>query len=78
MEIEKTNKISQPIESDATPLSPESSVLFEITHKVTQDGDHVTNYDEDKGQVMDDIQDSIALGRTRRKIHVSPVSSLLT
>jgi len=27
---------------------------------------------------MDDIQDSIALGRTRKKIHVSPVSSLLT
>jgi len=47
MEIEKTNKISQPIESDATSLSPEISVLFEITHKVTQDGDHVTNYDED-------------------------------
>jgi len=41
VESEKTNRILQQVESDATPLSPDNSVSFEITPKVTQCDDHV-------------------------------------
>jgi len=45
-----------------------------------QNGDHVADEDaddnEDKGQIMSDVQDS-AVGRTQ-KIHVSPFGSLQT
>jgi len=48
---EKTNMISQQVESDATPPSPDSSISFEITPEVTQDDDHVV--DEDANDVED-------------------------
>jgi len=43
--------ISQQVESDATPPSPDSSISFEITPEVTQDDDHVV--DEDANDVED-------------------------
>jgi len=56
VESEKTNRISQQVESDATPPSPDISISFEITPEVTQDGDHVADEDadddEDQGPVM--------------------------
>ena len=59
MESEKTNRISQQVESESTPPSPDSSMSFEITPKVIQDDDHVADKgaddDEDQGQVMGDV-----------------------
>ena len=53
MEIEKTKRLSQQVESDATSPSLEISVLLEITTTVTQGSDHVaeqdTDNDEDQG-----------------------------
>ena len=67
VESEKTDKISQQMESDATPLSLNRSVSFEIVHAVTHDNDHVADQyaedDEDQGQVMGNVQESIAAGR---------------
>ena len=51
LESKKTNKISQQVENDATPLSPDSSVSFDITPEVTHDDDHVA--DEDANDVKD-------------------------
>ena len=69
------------MESDATSLSLEKSVSFEVIPSVTQGDDQVTEEDadnvEDQRQTMGDVQEFIAVGRTQ-KIHVSPVGSLLT
>jgi len=58
------------VESDSTVLSPDSSVSFEVITEVTHGDDHVadedTDNDEDQGQVMSDVQDSITIGRARR------------
>jgi len=43
VESEKTDRISQQVESDATPRSPNSSVSFEITPEITQESDHVAD-----------------------------------
>ena len=47
---------------------------------MTQGSDHVaeydTVYDEDQGHVIGDVLESIAVGRTRKKNHVSLVGSL--
>ena len=70
MESEKTNKISQHVENDAILPSSDRTMSFKITSEVTQDGDHVADMnaddDEDQGQVMSDIQDFIAVEKTRR------------
>jgi len=70
VEIEKTKGVSQQVESDATSPSLERSESLEITPTVTQDSDHVadqdTDNDEDQGQTMGDVHESIAVGRTRR------------
>jgi len=67
VESEKTDMISQQVESEATPPSPDSSVSFEIILEVTQGENHVTDEDadDDKDQehVMGDVQDSFAVGR---------------
>jgi len=80
MKSEKINRISQQVEGEATLLSSDRSVSFEITLEVRQNGDHVADEDadddEDQGQIMRDVQDS-AVGRTQ-KIHVSPFGSLQT
>ena len=47
VESEKTNRILQEAESDATLPSLDKSVSFEITLKVTQGDDHVANEDTD-------------------------------
>ena len=74
-----TNRILQQVESDAILPSLDRSVSFEIKPEVTQGDDYVAvedaDDDENQGHVMDDVQDSIAVRRTR-KIHVSPVGSL--
>ena len=76
MESEKINRISQHVESDATPPSSDNSVSFEITPEVTQCGDHVAYADdEDQGQIMGDVQDSLQ-HEEPEKIHVSPIGSL--
>ena len=51
VESEKTNRITQQVDSDATLLSPDSLVSFESTPEVTQGDDHVA--DED----VDDVKD---------------------
>ena len=66
----KTNKISQQVESEATPPSPDSSVSFEITPEVTQGDDHVADEDanDEKGQghVMGDVQNSLQLKEPKK------------
>jgi len=60
VELKKTNRISQQVESDATPPSPDKSVSFEITSEVTQGDDHVADVDvddvEDQGHVIGDTK----------------------
>ena len=73
-ESKKTEGISQQVESDATSPSLERSVSFEVIPSVTHGGDHVVKQDadeqdaddEDQGQTTGDVQESIAVGRTRR------------
>jgi len=64
---EKASRISQQLESNATPPPPDRTISFEITLEVTQGGGHVANHfaddDEDQGQVMSDVQKSIAVGK---------------
>ena len=59
VEIKKTKRVSQQVESDATSPSLERSVLLEIIPTVTQGSDHVadqdTDNDEDQGQAMGDV-----------------------
>jgi len=51
VESEKTNRISQQVESDTTPPPLDRTISFEITREVTQADDHVAdevaNDDED-------------------------------
>ena len=55
VESEKISKISQQIESDATPPPPNRTILFEITPEVTQGGDLVADQDaEDDGGLKTD------------------------
>ena len=58
------------MESDDIPPPPDSTISFEITPEVTQVGDHVADedadIDKDQGPVMGDVQNSNAVGRTRR------------
>ena len=60
MDSKYTNKISQQVESDATPPSPDKWVSFEITSEVTQGDDHIANVDvddvEDQGHVIGDTK----------------------
>jgi len=44
---EKTNRMPQQIKSDATPLSPDRTISFEITFEVTHGDDYVANIDID-------------------------------
>ena len=57
VEIENTKRVSQQVESDATPPSLDRSVLFEITAEVTHGGDHVADEDDDEhqGHIMGDV-----------------------
>jgi len=41
----KTTKVSQQVESDATPQTPDSSVPFEMPPTVTRDEKHVADKD---------------------------------
>jgi len=65
------NRILQQVQSDAISPSLERSVSFEVTPSVTQRDDQVAkqdvNNDEDQGQAIGNVQESIAVGRTRRK-----------
>jgi len=45
VENENTNRISQQVESDATPSSPDSLVLLKITLNVIEGDDHVADED---------------------------------
>ena len=47
VESDKTSRIWQQVESDATLSFPDRSVSFEITPEVTQDGDHVADEDDE-------------------------------
>ena len=47
VESEKTSKISQQVESDATITPPDTTVSFEITPEVTQGGDQVADENAD-------------------------------
>ena len=50
VEIEKTKEISQQVESDATSLSLERSVSFEVTPSMTQGDDQVAEQDADSDE----------------------------
>jgi len=59
------------VKSGATSSSQDKSVSFEVILSVTQGRDQVVeqnvdNDDEDQGQAMGDVQESITVGRTRR------------
>jgi len=58
------------VKSDTTPPPPARTVSFELTPEVTHGGDHVADEDDDENQrlVMGDVQDFIAVGRTRRNL----------
>ena len=68
--MENTKEVSQQVESDATSPSLERKVSLEIIPMMTQGNDHVAEQaaedDEDPGQIMGDIHESIAVGRPRR------------
>ena len=70
MEIEKIKGILQQVESNATSPSLERSVSLVIIPMVTYSRDHIadqdTDDDEDQGQTMSDVHESIAVERTRR------------
>jgi len=58
VEIEKTKRVLQQVESDATLLYLERSLSLEIIPTVTQDSDHVTDQDtddEDQRHVIGDV-----------------------
>jgi len=73
VEIEKSKRISQLVESDATSPSLERSISLKIIPTVILGSDHVadqdTDDDEDQGHVIGDVYESIAVGRTRRNSH---------
>ena len=66
MDSKKITEVSHQVESDATPHSSRSSVLFEIPPIVTRDENHVVDEDtediENQGQVTGQIQVSVAAG----------------
>jgi len=68
-----TDRISQQVKSNVTSPSLDRSILFEIIPAVTQGGENVAqdvvDDDEDQGQVMGDVQEFIAAGRTWRNLH---------
>jgi len=70
VEIKKIKEVSQQVENDATSPSLKRSVSLEFIPTVTQGNDHVAKQDadddEDKGQVMSDVYESIAVERPRR------------
>jgi len=70
VEIKKTKKVSQQVESDVTSPSLERSVSLEFIPTVTQGNDHVAEQhaddNEDQGQVMGDVHESIAVERPIR------------
>jgi len=72
VESQTTEKILQQVESDATLPSLDRSVLFEVILSVTQGGDHVAGQNadddnnEDQGQTMSGVQESIAVEWTQR------------
>ena len=70
VESERTNRIPQQGESDATLPSPNSLVSFEITPEVTHGDDYVADEDanDDQGHVMGKVQNSITVGRARRNL----------
>ena len=79
VESEKTNRISQQVESDATPPSPDSSVSFEITPEMTQGDDHIADEDADNDRIKDRlcVMFMILLQfKEPEEIHVSPIGSL--
>ena len=67
VESKMTDRISK---SGATSPSLDRSILFKIIPTVTQGSDHVadqdTDDDENQGQVMGDVHESILVKRTRR------------
>ena len=81
VESKTSDRISQHVESDATSLSLDRSISFEIIPAMTQGGDHVANQDadddKDQGHAMGDVQEFIAVGRTWKNLRKS-VGSLLT
>jgi len=72
VESKKTKRISQQVESDATSTSLDRTVSVEIILAVTQDNDYVADQDadndEDQGQAMSDVQESIAVERASRNL----------
>ena len=79
VKIEKTKRVSQQIESDATSPSLERSVTLEFIPTVTHGSNHVadqnTDEEEDQGQAMGNVHESLQLEESE-EIHVSPVSLL--
>jgi len=79
VESEKTKKILQRVESDATSSYLDRTISLEIIPAVTQGIDHVTDQDadndEDQGQALGDVQKSIEVGRGCRNPH-KPIGSL--
>jgi len=75
IESGQTKEISQHVENDATSRPLNSSVSFEFTPKVRQDGDHVADGDtkdvENQGPEMGQVQNSIASGRTKKISHMA-------
>ena len=69
---ETVEGISEQEESDATSCFLERSISFETIPMVTWGTGHVAEQDafddEDQGQAMGDVQDFIAVGRTRRNL----------
>ena len=64
--------ILQQVESDAAPLSPDSSVSFEIKTEVTQGDNHVA---DDNVDDVEDPEHVIGCNRKNlKKIHVSPLT----
>ena len=72
MESDQTSEISQRVESDASPPSPDSSVSFRVPSVVTQYGHRVQ--EEDTEDVIEDqepegqVQDSIAAHKPKKTI----------
>jgi len=70
VEIEMTKEVSQQVESDATSPSLERTVSLEIIPTVTLGSNQIAEQDadndEDQGQLMGDVHESVAVGRPRR------------
>jgi len=72
VESDQTSEISQQVKNDASPPSPDSSVLFRVSSVVTQYEHHVYE-GEDTEDVIENqelwgqVQDSIAANKPKRK-----------